>query len=488
MDRREAEPKRRRVAAPVNEHNYSAKQAGHALARGLILAVTLHAFEQIAVVAILEDVVLALDGRDFSGVIFGVYLLASILATVFAGEHIDRRGPAVSFGAGLALFAAGLIFAGTAQSIEIFIAARALQGAGGGLLLTVAYATVNVAYNENERPGVLAALSMAWVLPGLLGPPIAAALAEYTIWKWRSVFVLLAPLVPVVAVLALPAMRAIPPTANSATAGPGFGSSRMSLAALLCAGVALLQVGGVQARSILFALFTISGAVLTLTAMSRLMPSGTLRLRPVLPAAIALKILAFFAFFGTDSFIPFALQEVRDVSLLYAALTIAPASLSWSAAAAIVARFQPARTDYARTVRWGCVLLAAGIALAVPVLQSGVPTALTFLAWTCAGFGIGLAYISLNAVVMNQPKEAEGVGAGRTAVALNIADSLGFALGSTVTGSILFHGARAGASAADQFTFAWLLNFGVALFSAFAASRLIARHQKRGQRDDSVPA
>ena len=100
------------------------------LARGLVLAVTLHAFEQIAIVAILEDVVSDLDGRDFSGVIFGVYLLASILASVIAGTRIDRHGPLGAFAVGLVCFAVGLAAAAMAGSVEVFIAARAVQERG----------------------------------------------------------------------------------------------------------------------------------------------------------------------------------------------------------------------------------------------------------------------------------------------------------------------------------------------------------------------
>ncbi|MEQ9364796.1 MAG: MFS transporter [Leptospirales bacterium] len=463
------------------------------LARGLVLAVTLHAFEQIAVVAILEDVVRDLDGRDFSGIIFGVYLLASILASVISGGYIDRRGPAGAFLFGLACFTTGLAGATIAWNVELFIFARAIQGAGGGLLLTVAYAAVNMAYDEDERPRILAALSMAWIVPGLLGPPIAAALASLPFLAWRWVFAVLLPCAPVVAIFAAPALGFYAKSKESPTASRPAGTvPRVWLALVLCAGAGLLQYGSVQARPLVLVPALLFGGGMTLFALLRLMPPGTLWLRPVLPAAIALKLGSHFAFFGTDSFIPFALQEVRDASLFYASLAIAPSALTWAAASVLVARLNDNGRRYMAFVRGGFAALALGIALALPVLRPEIPTALAFIAWAIAGFGVGLAYLSLNAIAMNQTENdtavARTVGtaldrandtavarAGHTAVALNIADSLGFAFGSTATGAILFHGARAGFSTADQFSLAWTLNLGVAVLSMLAAGRLIQR-------------
>ncbi len=451
------------------------------LARGLVLAVTLHAFEQIAIVAILEDVVSDLDGRDFSGVIFGVYLLASILASVIAGTRIDRQGPLGAFVVGLACFAAGLAAAALAGSVEVFIAARAVQGAGGGLLLTVAYAAINIAYDESERPAILAQLSVAWVAPGLLGPPIAAGLASLPVLEWRWVFVALLPLTPLVAFFAVPGMRAYTKADSeyadheTAASNDREDSRRILLALILCVGAALIQFGSVQSKALWQALSLLPGAALTVYALWRLMPPGTLWLRPILPAAIALKLASHFAFFGTDAFIPFALQEARGASIFLASLAIAPAALTWATASVLVARYNQGGKRYVFFVGGGFAALAVGIALALPVLQPEVPLALAFVAWGVAGFGVGFAYLSLNAIAMRETDEGETGGAGRTAVALNIADSLGFAFGTTASGAILLHASRAGFSSAEQFATAWTLHLVVALLCVLAARRLRPR-------------
>ncbi|MCR9140964.1 MAG: MFS transporter [bacterium] len=484
------------------------ENARRRLARGLVLAVSLHAFEQIAIVAILEDVVSDLNGRDFSGVIFGVYLLASILASVIAGTYIDRHGPRGAFAFGLSSFALGLLGATLANSIELLIAARAVQGAGGGLLLTVAYASINIAYDEGERPAILARLSMAWIAPGLLGPPLAAALAGLPVLEWRWVFVSLLPFAPLVAWFALPAMRGYsrsenPPARAAHPTKAGLfrsqESRRIMLAVALCAGAALLQFGSVQSQPAAMILSLLPGAGLTLFALVKLMPTGTLWLRPVLPAAIALKLASHFAFFGTDSFIPFSLQEVRGYSLFLASLAIAPSALTWAAASVLVARFQKDAARSVAFVRAGFVTMAIGIALALPVLRPEVSIALMFFAWGVAGFGVGCAYLSLNAIAMRETDalandEASthsdgdenkehahairtGARVGHTAVALNIADSLGFAFGSTAGGAILFHAARAGAAPADQFSLVWGLHLLVAIVCVIFAGRLHSRRR-----------
>ena len=255
----------------------------------------------------------------------------------------------------------------------------------------------------------------------------------------------------------------------------GEDSRRILLALVLCVGAALIQLGSVQSKAIWQALSLLPGAALTVYALWRLMPQGTLWLRPILPAAIALKLASHFAFFGTDAFIPFALQEARGASLFLASLAIAPAALTWATASVLVARYNQGGKRYIVFVGGGFAALALGIALALPVLQPEMPLALAFVAWGVAGFGVGFAYLSLNAIAMRETDESESGGAGRTAVALNIADSLGFAFGTTASGAILLHASRAGFSSAEQFATAWTLHLVVALLCVFAARRL--RHR-----------
>ena len=76
--------------------------------------------------------------------------------------------------------------------MTLLIAARSLQGIGGGLVIAVALASVGLAYPEKLRPTAFAANSMVWGTLGLGGPVLAGALLELS--GWRLIFVVQLPI------------------------------------------------------------------------------------------------------------------------------------------------------------------------------------------------------------------------------------------------------------------------------------------------------
>ena len=73
-------------------------------------------------------------------------------------------GAARPFVAGLACFALGLALAGSAPTMLALVAARAVQGVGGGAIPAVAYAAIGRGLPEPLRPRMFAVLSTAAVL------------------------------------------------------------------------------------------------------------------------------------------------------------------------------------------------------------------------------------------------------------------------------------------------------------------------------------
>ncbi|MGH7785916.1 MAG: MFS transporter, partial [Candidatus Binatia bacterium] len=177
--------------------------AGHrALSVGLVLTVSMAAFEALAVATILPATVADIGGLPLYGWVFSAFMLAEIVAISAAGRAADRRGLAAPFGVGGVLFCAGLAGAGIAPTMPLLIACRALQGLGAGALSTLAYAAIARSYDDAARPRMLALLSTAWVVPGLIGPALSGAIATYAGWRW--VFLALLPLSAVAVALALP--------------------------------------------------------------------------------------------------------------------------------------------------------------------------------------------------------------------------------------------------------------------------------------------
>jgi len=132
----------------------------------------------------------------------------------------------------------------------------------------------------------------------------------------------------------------------------------------------------------------LAGGALAIPAFVRLVPRGTVRFAAGLPAAVALRGLLMFAFFGTEAYVPLALTEVRHTSSTVAGLALTMATLCWTAGAWVqertVARWGPRTLGRAG---FGCLVLAIiGTALS---LSSAVPIAVFAAVWGVAGWGSG---------------------------------------------------------------------------------------------------
>jgi len=175
---------------------------------GLVLAVTLVAFEALAIATVLPVVSRDLGDLRLYGWVFSAFMLSSLIGIVVAGTLADRVPLGRPMLAGLGLFAAGLVIGGTAPSMEVLVAGRAVQGLGAGVVPAVAYVAISRGYPDGCRPRMFAVLSTAWVIPGLIGPAIAALVAAAVGWRW--VFLGLLPLVAVAGLLSVVALRAVP--------------------------------------------------------------------------------------------------------------------------------------------------------------------------------------------------------------------------------------------------------------------------------------
>src|SRR5688500_11442344 len=95
-----------------------------------------------AVATAMPVAVRELDGLLFYAWGFSAFFIASLVGMVVSGEVSDRRGPVLPFVVSLVLFVVGLVLAGLATSMAMFVAGRALQGVGAGLNIVALYVVV----------------------------------------------------------------------------------------------------------------------------------------------------------------------------------------------------------------------------------------------------------------------------------------------------------------------------------------------------------
>ncbi|MBA2625766.1 MAG: MFS transporter [Acidimicrobiia bacterium] len=435
------------------------------LTAGLVLAVTLVAVEALAVGAALPLVKDDLGGLGLYGWTFSAFQLGSLVGIVVAGRAADRRGARYPLAAGLGLFAVGLVAAGLAPSMLVLVGARVLQGLGGGAVPAVAYVSIGRRYPDALRPRMFALLSTAWVVPGLTGPSLGALVAEGPGWRW--VFLGLLPLVGLAGALTLPAL------ANTGAIGSeaeGADERPASLPdALRVAVGASLVLGGVNADELLPGLLLIPlGLALGLPALRRLVPAGTLRAVPGLPATVLVRGVLTFSFFGTDAFVPLGLTSVRGSGTLLAGATLTGATLGWTTGSWVQAQTVP-RLGARPLVRRGFALLLVGIVATSFVLLGPVPPVLAVVTWALGGLGIGLAYSSLSLTVLREA--APGL-EGEASSALQLLDVLGIALGTGAAGALVDFADVSGRSPGTGIGSAWALMGLVAVIGLWLSRRL----------------
>ena len=450
-----------------------------ALTTGLVLTITFVASEALAVVTVMPVVARDLGGLRLYGWVFSGFMLGSVVGIVAAGREADRRGPAVPFVAGVVLFGSGLAVAGLAPSMGVLVAGRVLQGLGAGAVPSVAYATIGRSLPETLRARMMAVLSTAWVAPGLIGPAISAEVARLFGWRW--VFLGLLPVVAVAGSIAVPALiRLGPPAAAQAREHRLTDGLRTAAGAtMLLAGLSLAAGSG----AILPGLALIAGGgVVGLPALRRLVPPGTLTGRPGLPATIASRGLLTFTFFGADAYVTLAVTAVRHRSPVVAGLAVTGATVAWTAGAWVQARLSDV-WEGRRLVRAGLLIILAGIAGMVLVLQPAVPVAEGLAAWTVAGLGMGLAYAPLSLMMLHKALPGQE---GQASASLNLADVLGTAIGIGVGGAAV--AAAAGGDLRLGITAAFAIAAAVGLVALAFTRRLPAGTSSAPPVTDQVPA
>jgi MFS family permease len=430
---------------------------------GIVATIVFIAFEAMAVATAMPKAVPALGGTRVYALAFSAYFTTSLFGLVLAGEICDRQGPRLPLVAGTASFTAGLLLAGTAQSMVPFILGRAVQGLGGGIVIVAVYVLVGRAYEDDLRPRMFAALSAAWVVPSIVGPLVAGFLADQL--SWRLVFLGIAPLAVVPVLIALPSVIQYdgPPPA-----GPPVRHGRKRLALAAAVGMGLLQIAWMQADGAAIGL-TAAAVVMLVPSVPRLLPAGTLAFRRGLPSVVAMRGVLAGAFFGAEAFLPLMLVQQRGLSTTVAGLSLTGGALGWAGGSWYQGR-PGLQVPRPVLVRRGAVLVALGIVGLGLVLVPGVPVAVAGLSWVVGATGMGLALASVGVLLFElSPVEDQGA----NSASLQLSDAL-FSVVFIGLAGVIFGLSHDAIGETSPEVYAQILSVmaALALFGAWAAGRV----------------
>jgi EmrB/QacA subfamily drug resistance transporter len=330
---------------------------------------------------------------------YTLFLAALVLVGGSLGDHLGRRR---MFAVGVVLFALASAWCGLSQSPEQLIAARALQGVGGALLVPNSLAIIGASFEEERRGKAIGTWTSLTSVTLILGPVLGGYLAENV--SWRGVFFINVPLAMVVLAITrsrVPesrdpeASRLDLPGAGLVAVGLGgvvFGlleSSRLGLGDPQVIGA--LIVGAVA----LAAFLIVEGRV-----REPMMPLSLFRSRNF-TVANAFTLLLYFALVGTLFFLPFNLIWVQGYSATVAGAAIVPTFVLM----AFLSRYTGGLTD-----RYGARLpLVVGPAIAavsftlfaVPGAESGSYWTTFFPAAAVLGIGLSILVPALTTVALN---------------------------------------------------------------------------------------
>ncbi|MFZ7087052.1 MFS transporter [Curtobacterium sp. RRHDQ10] len=395
---------------------------------GMVLIVAVAAFQNLAMASIMPEISRDLDGETLYSLAFAAPLAAGVPGMVLAGNWADRAGARVVTWASATCFALGTVVVAVSGSMPMFLAGRLVEGFGAGAVTVVLYVIVSRIYPEHLHGSIFAGFAAAWVVPGLVGPAIAGIVTDTWSWHWVFVgaFVIaigsFLVLVPSLSRLAAPAVGV----------RPAWDRGRIAWSALAAVAVLVLNVAP-DLPVVAGVGLLVVGLVAAGVALRPLMPRGTFRAAPGLPAVIVIRAVSGAAFLGSEVYLPYLLQEHHGFSPSFAGVTLTIAALSWAFASWVHGRLPERLLTARRTFLTGFALVVVGLLSALLVASTGVSPVVMIVGWFIAGGGMGIVYPRTSMLTLRLSDDADH---GFASSALTIADSTGTVIGLAITGIV----------------------------------------------------
>jgi EmrB/QacA subfamily drug resistance transporter len=184
----------------------------HALVRqiivGILLAMFLSALEQTIVAPALPTIGRMLADVENLSFVVTAYLLAVTAVTPLFGKLADIHGRRPVLLVAVAIFILGSVACALAPTMGALVAARALQGIGGGGILPIAQTVIADLLAPRERPLYQSYSAVMFMAASVLGPVLGGLLTDYL--HWSLIFWINVPMGLVALVMTDRALRRLP--------------------------------------------------------------------------------------------------------------------------------------------------------------------------------------------------------------------------------------------------------------------------------------
>jgi EmrB/QacA subfamily drug resistance transporter len=365
---------------------------------GLFLA----AVDQTVVATALPTIVGELGGLEHLAWIVIAYLLTATASTPLWGKFSDIYGRRQCFQAAIVIFVVGSGLCGVAQSMPQLAIFRAVQGIGGGGLLSLPFIVLGDVLSPRERGKSMGYFTAVMAVSGVGGPLLGGVITDHASWRW--IFYINVPFGIVALVVTGIGLRVqLEPIRRAIDV---FGATLL-VASVTCLMLATSWTGeeyGWWSTPTLALSLTslVLGVVFVLWERRTDEPVLPLRVfgYPVVAVAAALSLLTGAVLYSGSVFLALFLQSVQGASATNSGLLLAPMMIGFAVGSTTAGRATSRTGRYKPWVLTGTAVMVAVMAF-LSSLSSTTPRLQISMAMVVLGLGVGATIPLINLAAQN---------------------------------------------------------------------------------------
>ena len=420
------------------------------------------ALDQTIIATALGAIVNQFNSYSSIGFIVTAYLLTSTITVPLAGKLSDMYGRRPILLAGVAIFTLASLLSGSAQSIEWLVAARAIQGIGGGMIMANAFTIIGDLFTPRERGRWQGMIGAVFGMSSVIGPLLGGWLTDgqtllglTTDWRW-TFFIN----VPIGIAAGIVIGRFCPDTKHDIEHHPDYrGALFISIAlaslilsvdnteaifkSLIDSGVSLTLI-----KTVLTSIAVIAGALFVWferTAKQPILPLRFFKIRTFTLMTGAMLLFGA-AFMGGILYLTQFNQQVFGASPSEAGMMLLPMMAGMMSASIGIGQIVSRTGHYKRFIVTGFTLATFAM-LSLTTLQPDTPYWHEALIMVFVGLGMGMAMPILNLAVQNEFEQQD---LGAATASTQLFRGLGSTVGTAIMSGLLTAGIAAAIGNASE--------------------------------------
>jgi EmrB/QacA subfamily drug resistance transporter len=376
--------------------------------------------------------------------ILTAYLLSASVLTPVAGRLGDMFGKQRTLVVVMVVLALGTVLAGVASSIEVMIAGRVIQGAGGAVF-PLAFGIIRDEFPRDRIPHGIALISAIMGIGGGAGIVLAGPIVQHFSYHWLFWF----PLIAIVAatagiVVAVPESPVRTPGRIDPLGGVLLAGWLVALLVAISEGPAW---GWSSARTIVLFGLAVALAVAWVWTEARsrapLVDMQMMRVRPVWMTNLAALLIGY-GMYASFVLIPELVEQPKrsgfgfSASVTQAGIFLLPATVGMLASGPVAGRLS-SRAGSRLPLQLGAVVSCIAWAMLTVAHDRSWEI---YVAMLIMGIGIGFAFASMaNLIVESVPSHQTGIATGMNTIVRSIGGAIGAQASASIIAATLRHGA-----------------------------------------------